>query len=77
MFGNEVYPSWLTRDWDYMKYLYDANADAASGEGHGHVRENSPEEIAHYREKYQEIINKISGCCVATKRAYDSLSSII
>ncbi|PGH28244.1 hypothetical protein AJ80_00135 [Polytolypa hystricis UAMH7299] len=56
--GNERYPSWLTRDWDPVKYRYDE--DAFPGPGCPNNRENSPTELEFYRRKYQEIVKQIS-----------------
>lgn len=53
--GNERYPSWLTRDWDLMKYRYDASA-VADETGH---YENSPLELDHYREIYRKDIEDL------------------
>lgn len=55
--GNDMYPSWLTRDWDAMKYQYDENA--APGPDCPNNRENSPSEFEHYREVYRNIISEL------------------
>ncbi|RDW90796.1 phosphotransferase family protein [Aspergillus mulundensis] len=103
MFGNESYPSWLTRDWDAMNYRYhdetvsdgedtgvkdddkedhdskDDDAisatpnDAAFEDRNSVLYENSPAELASYREKYQEIIAGLSDYPSARKLAHDSL----
>ncbi|KAL4807079.1 kinase-like domain-containing protein [Aspergillus unguis] len=83
MFGNECYPSWLTRDWDSMKYRNpedtpveetSANAsddDAASDTST--IKENTPKELALYREKWQTIITAASTNPSAKKLAHNSL----
>lgn len=76
MFGNEGYPSWLTRDWDAMKYAYkspdEAEGDTTASDAPGHS-ENSPAELASYREKWKDTIARITGSRFATKVAHNSL----
>ncbi|EFR00333.1 serine/threonine protein kinase [Nannizzia gypsea CBS 118893] len=55
--GNERYPSWLTRDWDPMKYAYDENATPGPDSPNNY--ENSPTELNHYREIYQGIMKNV------------------
>lgn len=49
--GNEVYPGWLTRDWDPVMYGYFLPGD--------HNAENSPSELQHYRRLYRGFVKKI------------------
>ncbi|KAM5473022.1 hypothetical protein MauCBS54593_002735 [Microsporum audouinii] len=55
--GNERYPSWLTRDWDPMKYAYKDNVTPGPDNPNNH--ENSPNELHHYREIYQGIMEDV------------------
>ena len=48
--GYECYPSWLTRDWDPIKYGYPDS----------HLPENSPEELHRYRELYASYMEERS-----------------
>ena len=48
--GYSRYPSWLTRDWDPMKYGYGKS---------GSRPENSPEELEYFREVYAAHINSL------------------
>lgn len=50
--GCEGYPHWLTRDWDSFIYTYDPEIDKAE------QRENSPEELAHYRALYRQYMQR-------------------
>ncbi|KAI1202509.1 kinase-like domain-containing protein [Nemania serpens] len=54
--GNLCYPSFLTRDWDSMAYSYDENGTAEENE-----KENSPEELQHFRAAYSNMIEKLYG----------------
>jgi hypothetical protein len=50
--GNRRYPSWLIRDWDPEIYSYDSKQDdTVQGE-------NSPEELARYREIYAQAMER-------------------
>lgn len=52
--GNERYLSWLTRDWDPVKYDYGhGGAEAEDG-----CLENSPEELARYRAMYLQYMRQ-------------------
>lgn len=50
--GCEGYPSWLTRDWDPVMYVYDPNEESTE------QKENSPEELAHYRNLYEKFMQQ-------------------
>ncbi|KAL9131999.1 MAG: hypothetical protein Q9217_000209 [Psora testacea] len=54
--GNERYPSWLTRDWDPVKYGYGHGTEADAG-----CIENSLDELARYRAMYLQFMEQ----CVA------------
>jgi hypothetical protein len=47
--GNRCFPGWLTRDWDPAMYAWEAKGDA---------KENSPDELDHYRNVYADIMTK-------------------
>ncbi|EAS27217.3 uncharacterized protein CIMG_10419 [Coccidioides immitis RS] len=64
--GNEVYPSWLTRDWNPVTYTFDESATPGSDCQNNH--ENSPRELEHYRKIYQKLIEKILEFPAASKR---------
>ena len=49
--GNELYPSWLTRDWDPGRYGY--TSDMEKGIEPDGVWEDSPETSAYYRSVYE------------------------
>ena len=49
--GCETYPSWLTRDWDSIMYRYNPTVEK------NEQRENSPEELAHYRTLYNQFMH--------------------
>jgi hypothetical protein len=49
--GNRSYPGWITRDWDPAKYAWDEDAEPNET-----VKENSPEELAHYRDIYADAV---------------------
>lgn len=49
--GCETYPSWLTRDWDSITYRYNPTVEK------NEQRENSPEELAHYRTLYDQFMH--------------------
>jgi Phosphotransferase enzyme family len=49
--GNEVYPGWLTRDWDPAMYGY-FMPDCPNPE-------NSPAELEHYRKAFRDIVKKL------------------
>ncbi|VUC37577.1 unnamed protein product [Clonostachys rosea] len=55
-YGNEAYPSWLTRDWDPMMYGYQKSMD--EGEEPDGCWEDSPETLKRYRIAYDEIMSK-------------------
>jgi hypothetical protein len=55
--GNRRYPSWLIRDWDPEIYSYDSKQDdTVQGE-------NSPEELARYREIYAHAMERTLSEC--------------
>jgi hypothetical protein len=55
--GNRRYPSWLIRDWDPEIYSYDSKQDdTVQGE-------NSPEELARYREIYAQAMERTLSEC--------------
>lgn len=54
--GNRSFPGWLTRDWDPAMYAW-----APGEDGQEDVRENSPEELTHYRNVYVEAIENVKG----------------
>jgi hypothetical protein len=71
LLGNERYLSWLTRDWDGMKYRYRENTP--SGPDNPNNYENSPSELISYREMYQEIIETLSRSHSAKRITSNSL----
>lgn len=55
--GNDMYPSWLTGDWDAMMYRYDENA--APGPDCPNNTEILPTELEHYRDVYRNVIEQV------------------
>jgi hypothetical protein len=54
--GNRSFPGWLTRDWDPAVYAW-----APGEDGQEDIKENSPEELTHYRKVYVEAIEDVKG----------------
>ncbi|KAK3943999.1 kinase-like domain-containing protein [Diplogelasinospora grovesii] len=52
MWGNEAFPSWLTRDWDPLVYHYDGPEDNEN-------EEDSPEELDYWRSRWVNIITDL------------------
>ncbi|KAL8817800.1 MAG: hypothetical protein Q9191_008075, partial [Dirinaria sp. TL-2023a] len=57
MQGCESYPVWLTRDWTAQMYNYDTKTGQAKTEYY--PRENSPQELAYYRNMYSQFMEKL------------------
>jgi hypothetical protein len=55
-YGNEIYPGWLTRDWDPLTYDYQKSMD--EGKEPVGCWEDSPETLQRYRIAYDEIMSK-------------------
>ncbi|KAL8825988.1 MAG: hypothetical protein Q9191_004072, partial [Dirinaria sp. TL-2023a] len=57
MLGCRSYPLWLTRDWTAQMYNYDTETGQPKVECY--PRDNSPEELAYYRNMYSQFMEKI------------------
>ncbi|MBE3046271.1 phosphotransferase [Candidatus Bathyarchaeota archaeon] len=55
--GSRRYPSWITRDWDFMNYTYE-EAVAEGGEDLGPLKEDSPEALKRYRDLYRKVFDE-------------------
>jgi len=55
--GSKRYPGWLTRDWDPGMYGYGSDGLPH----HSDMREDSPQTLAHYRQVYRDIMERVLG----------------
>ncbi|KAF8418673.1 kinase-like domain-containing protein [Tirmania nivea] len=70
--GNEAYPHFITRDWDPLMYHYDPKNPASK------KRENSPEQLQHYREIFATSMQSLVGpereCFTRYSHIYEALA---